>query len=142
MECSGRTDAVDSSAGMSSEQLCSGASGMEVVELEALDERAVEHCGRGCAGGVSGADDDGVALAFQPEDGVGGDARPRQLGPDQGATQAVEQQVFGSLDDWLRDVVEREIGDPGGQSSGRPGRIGGGLLLHRGHRASSLWIID
>ena len=107
---------------------------MEVVELEALDERAVEHRGRGRAGDLAGADDDGVAGAFQAEDGVGGDARPRQLGPDQGATQAVQQQVLGALDDVVRDIVEREVGDPGGQPSGRPVRVGGGLLVHRGHR--------
>ena len=122
---------------MSSEQLCSGAKRMEVVEFEPLDERAVEHGRRGRAGDLAGADHEGVALAFQAEDRVGRDARPRQLGADQGAPQTVQQQVFGSLDDVVRDLVEREVGDPGGQPSGRPGRVGGGLRVHCGHGISA-----
>ena len=107
---------------------------MEVVEFETLDEGAVEHRGRGRASGTAGADDHAVARTLQIEDGVGGDARPRQLGTDQGATQSVEEQELCPLDNWWGDVVERELGDPGGQLPGRPCRIGGGLLLHRGHR--------
>ena len=49
--------------------------GMEVVELEALNERAVEHRGRGRAGGASGADYDAVALEpSKPKDCAGGDS--------------------------------------------------------------------
>ena len=62
------------------------------------------------------------------KDGAGGDARPGQLRADQGATNAVEQQMFGALDDVAGDVVECEVSDPGGQPSGRSVRIGGGLL--------------
>src|ERR1700722_11917591 len=109
---------------------------MEVVELEALDERAVEHRGRGCAGGLPGADDHGVAASLQPKDRVGGDSRPGQLGTDQGATQTVEEQIFRPFDHGVRDVVESEVGDPGRQTPGRARRICGGLLLYRGHRIS------
>ena len=59
---------------------------------------------------------------------------------DQGAAQAVQQQMFGALDDSFRDVAEAEPSDPGGQPAGRPGRIGGGLVVNRGrgHRGSSV----
>jgi hypothetical protein len=46
---------------------------MEVVEFEALDERAVQHRGRRRAAGASGADDDRVASALQIEHALGGD---------------------------------------------------------------------
>ena len=109
--------------------------GMEVVELEALDEGAVEHRGRGCAGGVAGADHDGVAAAFQVEDGVGGDARPGQLGADQGASQAVQQQVLGPLDDMRRDVVQvRSATQVASRPVGPSGSVA--ACVHGGHQFS------
>jgi hypothetical protein len=56
------------------------------------------------------------------------------LGPDQRATQAIEEEMFCPLDDVVRNSVQRDVGHPGGESSGRPRWIGGGLLLHGGHR--------
>jgi hypothetical protein len=47
---------------------------VEVVQLEALDERAVEQHGRGRGGGSAGADDDRVTAALQLEHGRGGEA--------------------------------------------------------------------
>jgi hypothetical protein len=44
--------------------------------------------------------------------------------------------MFCPLDNVARNVVQRDIGDPGGQSSGGPRWIGGGSLLHGGHRYS------
>ena len=52
-----------------------------------------------------GADHHDVALVLQIQDSAGGDPRPGQLRSDEGATNAVEQQVFGALDDVLRYVV-------------------------------------
>ena len=123
---------------MTSEQLCTGAIGVKVVELEALNEGPVEH-GRGrSAGGFAGADDRGVAAVLEVEDGVGGYPRPGQLRADQAAAQAVEEQVLGAFDNGLGDVVKCQAGDPRGQLSGRPVRVGGGVLVNsgRGHRRS------
>ncbi len=108
---------------------------VKIVELEALDEGAVQH-GRGGSGGrLAGADDRGVAGVLEVEDGVGGYPRPGELCSDEAAAQAVQQEVLGAFDDGLGDVVERQAGDPGGQSSGRPVWIGGGVLVNggRGH---------
>ena len=106
---------------------------VKVVELEALDEGAVQYGRGGPAGRLAGADDRGVAAALEVEDGAGSHPRPGQLRSDQAAAQAVEQEVFGAFDDVMGDVVEGQAGDPRGQSSGRPIGVGGGVLVNRGH---------
>ena len=70
----------------------------------------------------------------RPRTALGGDARPRQLGPDQGAPHAVEKEMLCPVDHILRNIVELQVGDPGGQLAGGPVGIGGGLLLPGGHR--------
>ena len=107
--------------------------GVKVVELEALNEGPVEHSRGRSAGGFPGADDHGVAAVLELEDGVGGHPRPGQLRADQAAAQTVEEQVFGAFDDALGNVVKGQAGDPSGQSSGRPVRVGGGVLVNGGH---------
>src|ERR1700756_1462302 len=77
---SGRVAAVDSSAGISSEQLCSGASGWKSSSSKPwMNEPVgtgggVAPGGRRCTGGAPGADDDGIAPALHAEHGVRGDS--------------------------------------------------------------------
>jgi hypothetical protein len=70
---------------------------VEVVQLEALDEGAVEQRGAGRAGGEVPADHRARALAFHRAHDLRRGARPGQLRADDGAGHAVEQQVLGAL---------------------------------------------
>ena len=74
----------------------------------------------------SGADHHGVAPVLQVQNGAGGHPRPGQLRADKAAAQAVEEQVLGTFDNGLGDVVKCQAGDPRSQLSGRPVRVGGG----------------
>ena len=115
--------------------------GVEVVEFEALDERAVEHRRSGWAARPARADHDGVAVALQREHRLRRRPRPGQTCADQRAADAVQQQVLRSVEDRRRHVGEPEIGDPVRQGAGRALRIAGRVTMrHSGLRLVSCYI--
>src|SRR5205085_12357628 len=98
----------------------------EVVELEALDEGAVEQGRAGRAGFRSPADDGAITRTFELAHDADRGARPWQLRADDGAGDAVEREQAGTLARGARGIVQLEGGEPIAQLAGRAGGVGGG----------------
>ena len=77
-----------------------------VVELEALDEAAVEQRGARRAGARAPADDGAIARAFELAHDAGRGARPGQLRAHDGTGDAVEREHAGALARGGRRLVE------------------------------------
>src|SRR5580704_2909513 len=73
-----------------------GAQRMEVVELEALDEGAVEQASHRSAGATTPADDRLVAGPFEARDGLDRRAGPRQARADERAGNTVQYAMLGA----------------------------------------------
>ena len=96
-----------------------------VVELEALNEAAVEHgCRRRARGLVPAGDHAGTGVV-QCRHGLHCDSRPRQLCANQEAPDSVEEQVASTVGDFSRDVSQRSLGEPRRQLARGPGWISG-----------------
>src|SRR4029077_1325648 len=105
-----------------------------VVELEALDEAGVEHRGRRGAGPAADpADDRGIARVVENVDTFHSLAGDGELGADQRAGDAVEQQVLGVLAHGGGNVVQRGVRKPGGKPARGPIRVSGGAGGFVGH---------
>ena len=78
---------------------------VEIVELEALNEGAVEQGGGRCTGSAAPADDGFTPLTFELEHCLDRNTGPGQLSPDERAADTVEEEVFGSFQDGRRNVV-------------------------------------
>src|SRR5271156_2575688 len=101
---------------------------MVVVEFEPLDETGVEHRGRRGAGrSAAPSDEQSVPGIVEFGDAFHSLAGDGQLRTDEGAGDAVEQQVLCALAHGRGDVVKRGFGEPGGKPSCGPIRVGGGL---------------
>src|SRR5215475_15619747 len=119
---------------------------MKVVELEALDESAVQQASDRAAGRASPADDRALATAFEARYGLDSDARPRQLGADQRAGDAVEDHVLGALLDIRGNSPQREVPQPTGQLTGGSPNVAGRLVdtfesQIAGHRPSPRQVV-
>ena len=123
---------------------------MIVVELEALNEGAVEER-RGRRRGLAvPADDAACTRTFKPGDDLHGFARPRQPRADNGAADTVEQEILRPLAHAFRHVIERQILQPGGKPPGLPVGVGRRAASHRrvdhrssfGQRAALCWLVQ
>ncbi len=100
---------------------------MIVVQLETLNEAGIEHRGRGGAGGASTpADQQGAARVIEGRDGLNALARDGKLSAHKGAGDAVKQQVLRVFTYGLRNVIQRNARDPGGEPPRWSVWIGGG----------------
>jgi len=99
---------------------------MKIVELEALDEGAVEQRRAGRTRIRAPADDGAIAGALEFAHDADCRARPRQLRADDGAGDAVERQQAGALASGARCVIELEAGEPVAQLAGRASGVSGG----------------
>jgi hypothetical protein len=98
-----------------------------VVEFEPLNEAGVEHRGRRGAGGAAApADDHGGPSVVEGRDTFHSLTGDRELSADQGAGDAVEQQMLGVLAHGGGNVVQRGVCEPGGKPARGPIRVGGG----------------
>ena len=105
-----------------------------VVEFEPLDEAGVEHRGRRGAGrSAAPADEQGAPGVVEGCDTFHTLAGDGELGADECAGDAVEQQVLCVLAHGRGNVVERGVGEPGGKPARGPIRVGGGAGGFGGH---------
>jgi hypothetical protein len=105
-----------------------------VVEFEPLDETGIEHRGRWGAGRAPApADQRGTPGAVEGCDTFHALAGDRELGAHQRAGDAVEQQVLCVLAYGGGNVVQRGVGEPGGEPARGPIRVGGGAGGLPGH---------
>jgi hypothetical protein len=91
---------------------------MEVIELEALNEGAIEQASHRRTGCLVPTDDRSIAFAFEAQDGFHGSLRPRQMRAHDGAADSVEEQILGPLLDPRRNGIELEALQPQRQLSG------------------------
>ena len=99
---------------------------MEIVELETLNEGAVEQRRGRARSRTAPADDRLVSSAFEARDGFDRQRRPRQFCADQRATDAIEQQIFRAFAHDVRHIVQRQLREPVAQHAGDAIWIAGG----------------
>jgi hypothetical protein len=97
---------------------------MKVVKLETLNESAVQQRRYGPARGLAPPDDCLVAASLDAQDPLDRGARPRQLRPDQGAGDAIENERLGALPNVPRNIAQRQACQPVAQPTGRTLAIG------------------
>ena len=102
--------------------------GMEIVELEALNESAVEE---GCRKGIRPsppADESRAALALEAKRRLHARARPGEPRADKGAGDAVEEEVLGPFTQALGNIGERLAREPAARIPvGPSGPVGGSM---------------